>query len=458
MSMRILVIDDEPGLRHTLSLILASEGHEVATAADGEAALAALAAQDVDVVLCDLRMPRLDGAGFLERMRTTGSRALVIVMSAYGDDDTAIDAMQRGAYDFIPKPFRADQVLLVVRKAIEREGLRRQVERLSEELSVFRGEDGIVGHSAAVRETLAVARKAARHPTTVLVTGESGTGKELVARLVHRHSPRAEAPFVAVNCGAIPEALLESELFGHARGAFTGASAERRGLFEEAHGGTLFLDEIGELPVALQVKLLRALQEGEVRRVGDNASRAVDVRVIAATSRDLESETAAGRFRPDLYYRINVVRLHLPPLRERREDVPELVRHFATACARRFAMPQRGVSPQAMRLLMEYDWPGNVRELENVIERALVLAEGPEIGVEQLHPSVRGAGAGSNGAGQGTGEAEADLSIKRRTESLERELIRRALDKTGGNRTRAAQLLELSHRALLYKIREYGFE
>ena len=295
--MRILVVDDEPGLRHTLSLILASEGHEVGTAADGEAALAALGAQEVDVVLCDLRMPRLDGAGFLERMRATGSRALVIVMSAYGDDDTAIDAMQRGAYDFIPKPFRADQVLLVVRKAIEREGLRRQVERLSEELSVFRGEDGIVGRSAAVRETLGVARKAARHPTTVLVTGESGTGKELVARLVHRHSPRAGAAFVAVNCGAIPEALLESELFGHARGAFTGASAERRGLFEEAHGGTLFLDEIGELPRGRETVLIvedaedvrilarRTLQErGYTVFVARNADEALEI----AGARDID--------------------------------------------------------------------------------------------------------------------------------------------------------------------------
>ena len=461
--MRILIVDDEPGLRHTLSLILSAEGHETESASDGEAALASLAARDADVVLCDLRMPRLDGVGFLGRIRAAGSRALVIVMSAYGDDDTAIDAMQRGAYDFIQKPFRADQVLLVVRKAMEREGLRRQVERLEEELSVFRGEDGIVGRSAAVRETLAVARKAARHPTTVLVTGESGTGKELVARLVHRHSPRAGAPFVAVNCGAIPEALLESELFGHARGAFTGASAERRGLFEEADGGTLFLDEIGELPAPLQVKLLRALQEGEVRRVGDNASRAVDVRVVAATSRDLEAETAAGRFRPDLYYRINVVRLHLPPLRERREDVPDLVRHFVAIGVRRFGVEVRGVSPAAMRLLMEHDWPGNVRELENVIERALVLAEGPEIGVEQLHPSLRGvgSGAGNGAAANGAGHSPAgveDLSVKRRIESLERELIGRALEKTGGNRTRAAQLLELSHRALLYKIREYGLE
>jgi two-component system, NtrC family, response regulator AtoC len=271
-----------------------------------------------------------------------------------------------------------------------------------------------------------------------------------VARLVHRASPRGDAPFVAVNCGAIPEALLESELFGHARGAFTGATAERRGLFEEAHGGTLFLDEIGELPQALQVKLLRALQEGEVRPVGDNASRSVDVRVIAATSRDLEAEVAAGRFRSDLYYRINVVRLHLPPLRERRADVAELAQHFVSLCNRRFGTRVRAISPEAMRLLMEYAWPGNVRELENAIERAVVLAEGPELGADQLPATLHSPAAAL------LPPADADLSVKRQTERLERDLIRRALERTSGNRTRAAQLLELSHRALLYKIKEFG--
>jgi two-component system response regulator AtoC len=292
----------------------------------------------------------------------------------------------------------------------------------------------------------------------VLVTGESGTGKELVARFVHERSPRDAGPFVAVNCGAIPESLLESELFGHARGAFTGATSERRGLFEEASGGTLFLDEIGELPVALQVKLLRALQEGEVRPVGENASRAVDVRVVAATSRELERDVAEGRFRSDLYYRVNVVRLHLPPLRARREDVPELVRHFVARDARRLGLAVQGVTPAAMRLLMEYPWPGNVRELENVTERALVLAEGDRIDVGDLPPFVRDptAAPGLDGVERPPGAEDVDLSVKRRTEALERELIRSALERTGGNRTRAARLLDLSHRALLYKIREYG--
>jgi len=310
----------------------------------------------------------------------------------------------------------------------------------------------VVGRGAAMQQILTLANKVARHPSTVLVTGESGTGKELVARLVHSASPRAGAPFVPVNCGAIPEALLESELFGHVRGAFTGASSERRGLFEEAHGGTLFLDEIGELPSPLQVKLLRALQEGEVRAVGGDVTRPVDVRVVTATARDLEAEVAAGRFRSDLYYRINVVRIHIPPLRDRLEDVPELVHHFVTLFNKRLGLGVTGVSPAAMRLLIEYPWPGNVRELENVIERALVLAEGKAIEVEHLPVAVRAPNA-TNAVPD-----VLDLSVKRQTEALERSLIKDALDRTGGNRTRAAKLLDLSHRALLYKIREYGIE
>ena len=456
--MRILVVDDEPGLRHTLTQILAGEEHEVSSAPHGAAALEALSAHDADLVLCDVRMPEMDGLAFLDRYRARGGRALVVMMSAYGDDDAAIDAMQRGAYDFITKPFRADQVILVVRKAIERERLRRRVEQLSGELEAIRGADGIVGGSEAMRRILELARKVARHPSTVLVTGESGTGKEVVARYVHRESPRGETAFVAVNCAAIPEALLESELFGHARGSFTGAHAERRGLFEEADGGTLFLDEIGELPVALQVKLLRALQEGEIRRVGESVSRPVDVRLLAATSRDLESDVAAGRFRSDLYYRINVVRLHLPPLRERREDIGPLARHFVTMHARRLgagATPP-ALTPAALRRLEEYGWPGNVRELENAIERALVMSEGDRIDAVHLETGAHSVVPGSQNGAAAPDGGSVDLSVKRRTESLERTLIAEALERTGGNRTRAAQLLDLSHRALLYKIREYG--
>jgi two-component system response regulator AtoC len=483
--MRLLVVDDEPGLRQTLSIILGGEGYEVVTAAEGGEALAVLEREPIDLVLCDLRMPGTDGMAMLDAHKTRGGRALVIVMSAYLDDDRALEAMRRGAYDVIPKPFRADQVLLIVRKAVERERLGREVAALREELNVARGDDaGIIGRSTGIREVIDVARKVARHPSTVLVTGESGSGKELVARLVHRGSPRADRAFVAVNCAAIPEPLLESELFGHARGAFTGATAERAGLFEEADGGTLFLDEMGELPVALQVKLLRALQEGEVRRVGDNQSRAVDVRLIAATSRDLGADVASGRFRADLYYRVNVVRLHLPPLRERREDVPELVRHFVARFNARLGLAVQGVTPAAMHQLLAYAWPGNVRELENVVERAMVLADRALVDVDQLPDMVREAGLGGRLLPVGARERGAtsplmaaggvapgamipsgatplgddDLSVKRQTAALEACLIARALHRTHGNRTRAAQLLDLSPRALLYKIREYGLE
>ena len=450
--MKILVVDDELGLRHTLTLILQAEGHEVRAASDGASAFELLAAAPADLILCDVRMAGMDGLAFLDRHKAEGGTALVIMMSAYGDDEAALEAIRRGAYDFIAKPFRADQVLLVVGKAIEREQLQRTVAQLHVAIDALRAPSGIVGRSPLLATSLALAEKVARHPSTVLVTGESGTGKELVARYIHRASPRSALPFVAVNCGAIPESLLESELFGHAKGAFTGATTERDGLFAEADGGTLFLDELGELPMPLQVKLLRALQEGEVRRVGDSVARTVDVRLVAATARDLEADVAEGRFRADLYYRVNVVRIHLPALRERTEDVPELVRHFIDRFNRRLMLDIAGATPAAMRALMEYPWPGNVRELENVIERAMVLTDQPQLGIEQL----AGLALAPAGGGAEATPSPLDLSVKRRTEALERVLIAEALERTRGNRTRAAKLLELSHRALLYKIREYG--
>ena len=447
--MKILIIDDEPSLRHTLSLILHEEGHSVVTASDGQDGLTKIAGADPDLVLCDVRMPTMGGMDFLSRYQAGGGTALVVMMSAYGDADSAVAAMQRGAYDYVQKPFRADEVVLVVRKAVEREKLRVRVESLEKELTAIRGDGDIVGRSQPIRTALELARKVARHRSTVLIAGESGTGKELVARLIHRASPRAAEPFVAVNCGAIPEALLESELFGHVKGAFTGADADKPGLFEEAHGGSLLLDEIGELPAALQVKLLRALQEGEVRRVGATTARTLDVRVIAASNRDLAAEVGAGRFRSDLYYRLNVVTIPLPALRDRSQDIPELALHFLHRYNTRLGLNVHGVSPAAMRLLVEYDWPGNVRELEHVIERALILATGSVIEIDDLPEQLKAPGAPER-------VSTTDLSIRRQTDQLERRLIKNALERTRGNRTRAARLLELSHRALLYKIRDYG--
>jgi two-component system, NtrC family, response regulator AtoC len=452
MPTRILVIDDEAGLRHTLSLILADEGYEVAVASDGEAGLRSLQQKPADIVLCDVRMPRVDGVGFLGRVREeVGDEVLVIMMSAYGTMDAAVEAMQKGAYDFVMKPFNADEILFTLRKAEERESLRREVRRLRRAQGEYPGFEAVIGHSAPMREAVDLAARVAPFPSTVLITGESGTGKEAFARAIHRASPRAEAPFVAVNCGAIPENLLESELFGYEKGAFTGADRAREGLFAEADGGTILLDEIGELPQSLQVKLLRVLQERTVRPLGGRAEMEVDVRVIAATSRDLAADAETGDFREDLYYRVNVVNIHLPPLRARAEDIPDLVDHFVTRHAPRLGIPEAQVNGDVLPVLTRYGWPGNVRELENVVERALVLSGG-SIGPADLPPRVR-----DNDMPR-RATAGDDLSVKRRLPALERELIVDALARTGGNKTRAAELLDLSVRALSYKMKDYELE
>jgi DNA-binding NtrC family response regulator len=449
---RVLVIDDEAGLRHTLLLILRDEGYRVTVADDGESGLRTALAEQPDLILCDIRMPRVGGLDFLQRYLEGGGTGLVIMMSAYGALETAVEAMRRGAYDYISKPFNADEVLLTLRKAEEREQLRREVARLKREVGEVEGFEGVVGTSAAMREVMELAMRVAPFPSTVLLTGESGSGKEAVARAVHRASPRRDRGFVAVNCGAIPENLLESELFGHEKGAFTGADRAREGVFEEADGGTLFLDEIGELSVQLQVKLLRVLQERVIRRVGGSGERPVDVRVLAATARDLVEQVKAGKFRDDLYYRINVVQIHIPPLRTRPEDIPLLAEHFLRRHAERLQVPTPGLPRSLLPVLAAYSWPGNVRELENVLERALILSGG-EIGVEHLPPHVR-----SGKQLFDVRDDEGDLSVKRRLPALEKTLIARALERCNGNRTRAAELLDLSVRALSYKIHDYGLE
>ncbi len=447
---RVLVVDDEESLRHLLTVILSRAGYQVVTARDGAEALELLEADpELRLVLCDVRMPRLDGLRFLDRLGQRRSRIHTVVMSAYGSMDLALEAMKRGAYDYINKPFKPDEILLTLRKVEERERLFQENERLKA-LVAQRGLDGMVGTSRLMQELAATVRKVALYPSTVLITGESGTGKELIARSVHELSPRTDKPFVAVNCGAIPENLLESELFGHVRGAFTGAVRERPGLFEQADGGTLLLDEVGELPLGLQVKLLRVLQEQMLRRVGSSKDLEVDVRVVAATARDLEQEVHEGRFRDDLFYRLNVVRLRVPPLRDRREDIPQLAVHFLEAFSRRFDKPVLACSEEAMRVLVRSSWPGNVRQLENVIERATLMAEGAALELVDLPSEL---------TESPTVDAELEeLSIKKRVAALERALIVEALERTEGNRTQAARLLEISYKALVYKIRDYGVE
>ena len=443
------MVDDEESLRHLLSVILGRAGYDVLTATNGAEALEVLERESgLSLVLCDVRMPTLDGLGFLERLGERKRRVHTIMMSAYGSNDLALEAMKKGAYDYINKPFKPDEILLTLEKVQERERLALENERLRARMS-GRTLEGMVGESRTMQELSAMVRKVAAYPSTVLVTGESGSGKELLARSVHALSDRADRPFVAVNCGAIPDNLLESELFGHVRGAFTGAVREHTGLFEQAHGGTLLLDEVGEMPRELQVKLLRVLQEHVLRRVGGSKDISVDVRVVAATARELRAEVAAGRFRDDLFYRLNVVHLVIPPLRDRAEDVPLLANHFIEAFNGRFEKRVRRIEPPALKALLRFEWPGNVRQLENVMERAVLLAEGDSLALADLPEAVRD----STNAAPIDDE---DLSIKARTAALERSLIEKALERTGGNRTQAAKLLEISYKALVYKIRDYG--
>jgi two-component system response regulator AtoC len=448
----ILVVDDDPAMRHLLSVILTDHGWEARAVAAAQDALKELEARDFDLVLTDVRMPGMDGLALLREIQRLRPELTVIVMSAYGAQDAALEAMKAGAYDYLSKPFKRDEVVLVLRKAEERERLARENRRLRTELAGGYGPSNLVGASVAMQEVLRQLRKVAPQKTTVLVTGDSGTGKELVARALHELSPRAAYPFVAVNCGAIPAELIESELFGHVKGAFTDASRAKKGLADEADGGTLFLDEIGELPLALQPKLLRFLEEEEVRPLGDVRARKVDVRVVAATGRDLRRAVAAGQFREDLFYRLDVVEVRLPPLRERPEDVPALAAHFLARHARlRPELAGMRLSDEAREALLAHRWPGNVRELEHALERAVVLADGPVIREEDLPETVR-----SPPQSPQPSRLQGTLTIKRETRALEEQLIRAALERTGGNRTRAAELLELSYRALLYKIKEYG--
>lgn len=449
----ILVVDDEESVRSMVAVLLQKEGYQVSSADGGQEALDLLGEQAFDLVLSDIRMPRMDGLQLLDRIQALYPDITVIMMSAFGTVDLAVEAMKRGAYDYISKPFKPDEILLALRKAQERESLRRENLRLKEEIGERFSLEGIVARSPSMVKIMESVRKVAGYRSHVLITGESGTGKEVLARAVHNLSPWKDDPFVAVNCGAIPATLMESEFFGHVKGAFTDAVTDKAGLFEEASGGTLFLDEIGDLPMEMQVKFLRAIQEGEVRRVGDNAPVNVDVRIIAATAVDLSKAAREGRFREDLFYRLNVVPIQIPPLRQRPEDIYPLAEHLLYRISMRLGGGQRSLSPEGMKALLKYPWPGNVREMENLFERAAILADSTTLQLEDILPLL---------ADVQMGEEESlapdELSIKTATRHLERKLIIKALNKTQYNRSQAARLLEISHRALLYKIKDYGIE
>jgi DNA-binding NtrC family response regulator len=443
----LLVVEDQEAQRTLLAAFLASKGHRVLEAKNGREALRTLADEPVDVVVTDLRMPGMDGLALLESARRRNPEAEVILVSAFATVSLAVEAMRKGAFDVLPKPVDPEALAEAVTRALERQRLLRENADLKRRLGEGERLDRVVGSSPAMRQVLDLVRRAARTTATVLVTGESGTGKERVAELLHEHSPRAAGPLVKVNCPAIPETLLESELFGHAKGSFTGAHADRPGRFEAAHGGTLFLDEIGEVPAVLQAKLLRALQAREVVRVGENSPRTVDVRVVAATNRDLEAEVKAGRFREDLYYRLDVVRIHLPPLRARREDVPDLAEHFLKVAAARHGLGVTGFTREAMDALRAYPFPGNVRELENAVEQAVVLARGSVVGVDDLPERVLAPGeAPAEGRPGGLFAALDDL---------ERRMIRSSLDRNDGVQTRAADELGISERVLRYKMQKH---
>lgn len=445
MKEKILIVDDEENMGALFETILTKEGYEVITALSGEEALQHIQKGGLDLVISDLAMPGMDGIRLLEKVKEARPAPPFIIITAYGTITSAVEAMKKGAYDYITKPFHNEEIKIVIKKALEYYSLTKEVERLRHQVGGM-GIGNMIGKSKKMRDLYQLIKIVADSNATILICGESGTGKELVARAIHQNSPRLTHPFVAIDCGAMPETLLESELFGHVRGSFTGAVTTKKGLFEEANGGTIFLDEIADTTLAFQSKLLRVLQEGEIRPVGGNRGIKVNVRVISATNKDLKEAIEKKTFRDDLYYRLAVVCVPIPPLRERKEDIPLLADHFARKYCLETKKEVKRITPEALSLLMQYPWRGNVRELENVIERAILLTPGPEITVHSLLH------------GETPAEAEA-VSLKKvsreSTEQLEREKIIDAITRSHGNKARAAKKLEISRASLYNKIKQY---
>jgi len=450
--MSILIIDDEEVLQDVLCSLLRREGHEVLTARTGEEGMRVLREEEVELVLLDLMLPGISGQDVLKQIRHEDPDQVVVVVTAYSSIEGAIEAMRQGAFHYIPKPFKNEEVLLTVRKGLEQRRLTEENRSLKEQLRARYSFDNIVGKSKPMQEVFELVSLAAPSKSNILILGESGTGKELVAKAIHHHSRRASGPFVTVNSGSMPADLLESNLFGHVKGAFTGAVSAKKGLFEVANTGSIFFDEIGNIPIDTQAKLLRVIQEKEFMRLGGVETLTADTRIIAATNADLEGEVARGTFREDLYYRLNVITIPLPPLRARTEDIPLLVRHFLARYSEENDKPLEGISSEVMSLLLDYRWPGNVRELENVIERAVVLSTGAELDVELLPPSVR--------RGEGTTHLSppppnGEISLKDAVSEYERQLIIRALQQTGGVQKHAAEKLQVKPTTLHEMIKRH---
>ncbi len=456
---KILVVDDETSIREFLEILLLRAGHQVRLAKDAVDAVAALKDDTFELVLTDLRLPRGSGMDVLGYVSKNAPNTQVVMMTAFATTETAVEAMKQGAYDYIIKPFKVDELTVLVDRALERRRLQTENVTLRATLDARVANSRLLGTSDRMQEVFELIHKVAPTRTTVLLTGESGTGKELVARAIHSRGPRANEPFIAINCGAIPETLIESELFGHTKGSFTGATADKPGLFERADAGTVFLDEIGELPLSMQVKLLRVLQERRVRRVGGANDISVESRVIAATNRRLEAEVERGTFREDLYFRLNVIQIRLPSLRERRADIPLLAEAFVHKFAEQMQSDVVGISDAALRLLMSWGWPGNVRELENVIERGVILASSKHIDVDSLPSALRGAPTTppQGGTTAIVDDIPADgLDLEATLENYERRLLERALQRTGGKKKKAAELLKLSFRSFRYRLAKLG--
>ena len=449
---RVLVVDDEQSMRDLLAIMLRQAGYQVSVADGGEAAIESLKTESFDLVVTDLRMRTIDGLSVLKAAKEHAPRTVVLVVTAYASTETAVEAMKLGAYDYVTKPFKLDELKVTVANALERRRLQEENLALKRQLHRERGFENFVGRSSKILEVFETIRKTADSGSTVMITGESGTGKELVAQALHWESSRRSGPFTSVNCGAVPEALMESELFGHVKGAFTGAVANTEGLFAAADGGTLFLDEITEIPHTVQVKLLRAIQERQIRRVGDTRDVTIDVRLIAASNRDLGRAVSDGVLREDLFYRLNVIPLHLPPLRDRREDIPMLVAHFIKKLSHEVGRPVRGVTPEALAVLEQYHWPGNIRELENVVERAIVLGSSELLEPDALPASLRRPRDRHDVPLELPAEG---IDLEAMLDRIEHRYMQLALERVGGVQTRAAELLRVSFRQFRYKLQKF---